>query len=320
MPLLLPEPDAHAFLFSWTADVGVVAVLVLLAVGYLVLLVRARRRASLQRDWSPIQGVAFAAGLLTVAWAGCGWPAVYGQLMFSAGAVQLALLLMVGPVLLAAGGPLRLLRASAAAPQAADGGALDAPAPHRGSTPAMTVSLVAPLLVVVVMLTYYLTGWYSAALRGGVVGALTPVVLIGAGLLAAWPLLVADAVDLGFPFAFAVLFGFFELLADAIPGLIVRLYGTLLAADHFGAFTLPWGNGALDDQQRGGAILWIVAETADLPFLLVLATSWVRADRREAALVDRELDDRAHQIAVPQAIDDLGAELTVPWWESDPPR
>jgi putative copper resistance protein D len=46
----------------------------------------------------------------------------------------------------------------------------------------------------------------------------------------------------------------------------------------------------LDDQHTAGGILWAVAEVLDLPFLVLAATRWMRADAVEARRIDAELD------------------------------
>jgi putative copper resistance protein D len=98
--------------------------------------------------------------------------------------------------------------------------------------------------------------------------------------------------------------GILELIIDAIPGLLVRLRPEVLAGSYWGAVHRSWGPSAIRDQHLAGEVLWILAELIDVPFLAILAVRWVQADAREAAAVDRTLD---------QAEAD-GETLLQPWW------
>jgi hypothetical protein len=49
----------------------------------------------------------------------------------------------------------------------------------------------------------------------------------------------------------------------------------------------------MDDQHLAGALLWFFGEAGDIPFLVAAMVAWIRADNREAARLDRALDDAA---------------------------
>ncbi len=72
----------------------------------------------------------------------------------------------------------------------------------------------------------------------------------------------------------------------------------------------------IDDQHIAGGILWVVAEVLDLPFLILAGHRWIKADQRDAARIDAELDARTPQVAdegtpAPQEAQRL-------WWLDDP--
>ena len=62
-----------------------------------------------------------------------------------------------------------------------------------------------------------------------------------------------------------------------------------------------------------GSDPWVVAELLDLPFLLIVATRWIKVDAREAARIDADLDARRPAVGG-------GGEPAQdrPWWLDDP--
>ena len=136
----------------------------------------------------------------------------------------------------------------------------------------------------------------------------------------------------------ALLFSLIELLADALPGIIIRLDTHLLAAAHVAATPRAFGPSPLIDQQLGGDLLWCVGEAVDLPFLILLILAWVRSDAREAARVDAYLDAGTAEGAVEGTTDGTIEDVSAgdhddsvaraaadearrreeqPWWERD---
>src|SRR5881227_1555309 len=145
--------------------VDVPAVLAVLVLG--VLYVRATRR----RDWPPGRTAAVIAGLVTIVLVTCSPLAVYDTTFFWVRAVQTITLLMITPLLLALGAPIRLLLDTVPARWLRRHGrgpvarALTFP-------PVVTVVLVAPVLVL------YLTPLYDLTLRSPFVDGLVRVVLV----------------------------------------------------------------------------------------------------------------------------------------------
>ncbi|HKT01345.1 MAG TPA: cytochrome c oxidase assembly protein, partial [Rugosimonospora sp.] len=169
-----------------------------------------------------------------------------------------------------------------------------------------TVPVVSPLLLAVIPFLLYFTPVYRLSLTHPALLPPVHLVLLLVGVAVLVPLWEADTLATRVPYALALLFALIELLADAVPGIVVRLDTHLLAAGYFAALARPWGPSPLHDQQLGGDLLWCVGEAVDLPFLALLVVQWVRADAREAARVDRELDLAA----------DPDEPLQRPWWET----
>lgn len=227
---------------------------------------------------------------------------------------QTLVLLLLTPVLLAYGRPLAL--------------AADAMGERRsgqllllltGRVVRITTSpLVGPLLPPLVLGAVFFTPVLPLALNHAWAGQLLRLVLLGVGMLLAVGL-VGDGTerDTSLQLGAAVAIGFAEFLLDAVPGIVVRLQSTLLAPSSWPGLHRRGGLSPLSDQHRAGSVLWFIAEMADLPFLVILVRRWIRADERDAVLVDRELDVAAGPAS--PAGEPAGG-LGRPWWETDPSR
>ncbi len=128
--------------------------------------------------------------------------------------------------------------------------------------------------------------------------------------------------------------GSFELVLDALPGVVLRLHTGLVTGWFDAQRSTPLDAGALRDQRVAGAILWCIAEVIDLPFLFLVYRRWLRADARDAARVDAVLE--AERAARRGLLREDGREVErdgersddaaggpapdrdVPWWLSDP--
>jgi putative membrane protein len=243
---------------------------------------------------------------------------VYPPARFSVYAVELMALLLVVPFLMALGRPLHLaLEALPPRGAALLRAALAAP-PAR----LFTQPVVGPLLLAVLPFGVFFTALMPESLDHPIVLSMLHVALLAAGLAVLVPLWESQALDTRIPYAIALLIAFIELLADALPGIIVRLDTHVLAAGHF-VTTRP-----LRDQQIGGDLLWGLGEFIDLPFLVLLLVQWMRSDARDAQTVDQQLDARqARTSAAPvSAAGAAGVEPTPaareaawdrPWWETD---
>ena len=220
--------------------------------------------------------------------------AYHGRL-FWAYALRLGLLTTVVPALLAAGRPGTLLRAATRPRRTAFGGAV-----WRGVESPLVAPLVVPLLFAWVLFTPVL----GATLRHDLLDQAVTLLVLIISVVVLLPLVGDGAPATSLSIGVGVMVGILELIIDAIPGLLVRLRTDLLAGDYWGTIHRPWGPPAIRDQHIAGQVLWILADLIDLPFLAILAVRWVRADAREAAVIDRTLDEATTG----------GEELLTPWW------
>lgn len=327
-----PGPfTARSLLTSWTFDPLAIAGVTLLGAAYLAGILRIRHAGGRWPAGRTVTfGVAGLGGILAVT-VGC--VGRYAHTLFWARTLQVSVLLFVAPAFLALGRPLTLA-AEALPPRAA--GRLAAARRSRPARIALN-PMVGPLLLPVLCGLMFFTGIWAASLRHQVGYELLNAALVVIGTMVALPL-AGEGADLpSTSIALVLLVGFVELLVDAIPGIVLRLRTSLIAPTYYPRPHHGWGPGPLADQRIGGAILWGVGEAIDLPFLALLVIRWIRADEREAARIDRELDtisrqgttgvparpDAGHAVTADDTITagDLDRMLEpdrdVPWWEVD---
>jgi putative membrane protein len=133
--------------------------------------------------------------------------------------------------------------------------------------------------------------------------------LLAVGALMVLPLVGLEEYASSLAVGLSLAIGCFELVIDALPGIVLRLRTHLATGwfDHRALYS--WSPNALHDQRVAAAVLWCVAEIIDLPFLYLVFRRWQRADARDAAQVDAVLEaERAAR----------GADQDQPWWLADP--
>jgi putative membrane protein len=179
--------------------------------------------------------------------------------------------------------------------------------------------LVGPVLIPALSFGLFFGPFPGWAIEYRPLGWVLPVLIVAVGALIVLPLVTTDDHRGSMAVALALTIGVFELLLDAIPGIVLRLRTTIVTSyfDHRTEHT--WSPGHLHDQQLAGAVLWCVAELIDLPFLFLVYLRWLRADERDAAEIDTVLE--AERIARGTGINesDTGQGPTdAPWWLNDP--
>jgi cytochrome c oxidase assembly factor CtaG len=304
----LPALTPGALLTAWTVQPVAIAAGAALVGWYVAAVHRVR---STRRRWPPGRMVTFAAALVLVLWTTCGFPQVYGRGLFWVWTSQYLALLLLLPVLVLAGGPLHLARELSGGRGRLDRVLRSRPVRFVGNP------LLAPALVPVLSAGLFfgpLSGWVVGS---AVLGDVLPVVVLLVGAVLALPLAGVDEGDSSLAVGLALAIGSFELVLDAIPGIVLRLHRSLATSFWTYSLPVPGGLAPLPDQQRAGAILWGVAELLDLPFIVVLFLRWIRADARDAAAIDAVLE--AERAARGPRPDDPDAEVSdQPWWISDP--
>jgi putative membrane protein len=216
-----------------------------------------------------------------------GFLGVYSRDLRWAFSTRTALLLFVSPALLALGRPVTLARRTLG-PKGVD--RIDRFMDSR-AIKFLGNAVVEPFVTVLIF-AIFLTP-LAGVLRLSSVGQAGVTILIPAiGLLLVLPLIEYSERRTAFFVTVEFLLAFVALIIDAIPGILLRLSGSVLDGLGSVAGVHPvWFPSPLRDQQLSGDLLWFIAELADVPVLIILFVRWTRVDRKEAKSYDDLSDE-----------------------------
>jgi putative membrane protein len=217
-----------------------------------------------------------------------GFLGVYSHDLRWAFSTRTALLLFVSPALLALGRPVTLARKALG-----QRGVARVDAFLSSRVIKFLGNAVVEPFVTVLIFAVFLTP-LAAALRLSPIGQAGVTVLIPLiGLLLVLPLIEYSSRRTSFFVTVEFLLAFVALIIDAIPGILIRLSGTVLDGMGTVAGAHPgWYPNPLRDQQLSGDLLWFIAEAADVPVLILLFVRWSRVDRKEAKSYDDLTDEQ----------------------------
>ena len=224
-----------------------------------------------------------------------GFLGVYSHDLRWAFSTRTALLLFVSPALLALGRPVTLARTALGERGRAR---IDRVMDTRVIK--FLANAVVEPFVTVLIFALFLTP-IAGVLRLSPFGQAGVTILIPlVGLLLVLPLIEYSSRRTAFFVTVEFLLAFVALIVDAIPGILIRLSGTVLDGLGMVAGAHPaWYPNPLRDQQLSGDLLWFIAEIEDVPVLIILFVRWSRVDRKEALgydeLSDEEMDARTQQ-------------------------
>jgi cytochrome c oxidase assembly factor CtaG len=306
---------------AWRWNPVAIAILLVIAALYLAGTVRVRRGGE---SWPVNRTVAFLLGLALFGWTTMSFLGLYQQVLFWPRAVQIITLLMVVPLFLALGAPVRL---------AVEGGPRWlAVAIRRVLDSRIAVLLTFPAVVSLVFLvtpfTVYFSPVYEDTLRSRGAAWMLSFVLTALGFFYYWTRLRLDPVPKEYPHLVSVWITFAEAIADGALGLTLMMGHHLVAGDWYTALNREWGPTPKQDQVWGGGALWLIGDLAGVPFIGALWRRMFTEDRERAAEVDAELD--ALETPAPVSISHTSASGAVdtprdeeamrsrPWWETDP--
>jgi cytochrome c oxidase assembly factor CtaG len=250
---LPPVPSFPAILGSRQVDPLWLVLCVALLVGY-------ARVALRSPGWPALRSCSWLAGVVLLAWLTSGAPAVYQGVLLGAHLVQHLALLLVVPLLLAGGAPIRLLRTSRAESgrrlRAGALAVLDSRALRLLARPAP-----AGIACVVVLLALYGSG----ALRWSVGDAVGTEVTTSACVLVGAVLVHALTAPTVHRRSATLLVGAL-LVVESGGALALALGSSLLLPDWFGA--MGWGTDALAAQRSAALDAWVLAGVPTLVLLI----------------------------------------------------
>lgn len=302
---------------SWTFEPVAFVCVIVLAVAYL--------RGVRKVDHWPVArttlfvGFGLGSWVLMTMW----FFGAYDTTLFWVRAVQSVILLMVTPLFLALGMPLRLLMLAVRPGTAAKLRAFG----HGQFAKIITFPAIISIVLLTTPFVLFFTPWFDVVLRGGVANYATHLWLVVVGWSYYWTRLQVDPVPRVYFALVSIGITFAEVIFDGGLGLLLIFGHDIIGLQHYQAVR-DWGPSPKADQVGGGTAFWIIGDLSGLPFLGALFRKMIRDDEKQSVAVDRELDAleaAARNPAIPKPASgtdepapDDGMQL--PWWETDPSR
>jgi cytochrome c oxidase assembly factor CtaG len=299
----LDRPTPASAVTAWAPQPIAIVLAVALVAGYLVAV---RRTTASPARW---RVAVFALGVALLVWSSCGFPAAYADSLYWVWTTQTLLLWLVVPILVLSGHPVQVARQLPRVGTHIDR-VLRNPVCRVVGNP-----IVGPALVPILSFALFFGPIPEWSARFTWFAWLLQLAVLLVGALMVLPLVGLDEEATSLAVGLSLAIGCFELVLDALPGVVLRLRTDLVTGWFDYRNLHAWSPGGLPDQRVAGAILWCIAEIIDLPFLVLVYRRWLRADARDAAQVDAVLEaERSARQGMPDAQSDRDA----PWWLTDP--
>ncbi|MGQ7787641.1 cytochrome c oxidase assembly protein [Nesterenkonia sp. K-15-9-6] len=286
---LPPEPTMGLWFSQWRFDWLWVAIIVFLAAWYLYSTVRLRRRGD---GWPVMRAVSFLVGLAVLLWVTSGGPAVYGMVLFSGHMIQHMTLTMVAPMFLVLGSPVTLAMRALAPRTDGTRGAREwiLWLVHSRFSRVVTHPVVAAANFAGSLVLFYYTPLFGYALEYHVGHELMNVHFLLTGYIFALVMVGHDPLPKRPAHAIRLVMLLATMAFHAFIAVALSGSESLIQASWFGNIGHDWGFSAIEDQQRGGELMWGLGEIPTMLLAVIAAVQWSRADRREMVREDREAD------------------------------
>ena len=265
------------------------AALVLLGT-YGLLVLRATRAGS---SWPAGRSLAFVIAVASYLWVNLGFFGTYSYLLRWAFTTRIALLLFGIPLLVALARPVDLARQALAdkARGRLESGLRSWPVRLMGN------AIFAPLLALAFFMLF-VTPIGGLLRQSALAQNLITVLALLVGTLIVLPMTEREHHRSELFIVAEFMIAFAELMLDAIPGVLLSINNVIL--DHVPAATgnLPsWFPTPMVDQHFSGNLLWMIAESVDIPILVMLFIRWGRSDKRAAKSIDDLSDEEFEALA-----------------------
>ena len=284
------SPTALRLLTVWRFDVFLGVAAAALAGGYLLALVKLRRRGD---RWPVGRAIAWLAGCAAVVVATCSGVTSYGSAMFSVHMAEHMTLSMFAPVLLVLGAPVTL--ALRVLPSAGPG---QPPGPrewilrliHSPITTFLSHPVTAFALFVGSLYAVYFTPLFDTLVRYHWGHEFMAVHFLITGYLFYWGIIGVDPGPRRLPFIGRLALLFAVMPFHAFFGIAMMTMTSTVGANFYRSLDLPWVPSINDDQHLGGAIAWGSSEVPLVMVVIALVIQWARQDRRSAVRSDRHAE------------------------------
>ena len=283
---LPPELTTARYLTEWRFDWLWVAIVLTLAIGYVMGAVRLRRRGD---KWPVLRTASWLLGLAVLTYITSGAPAVYGMVLFSTHMLGHMALTMVVPLFLVLGAPVTL--ALKALPARTDGSRGPREwiliGVHSRYSKVITNPVFAAVNFAGSIIIFYYSDLFGFALRQHVGHELMVVHFLLTGYLFVLSMIGSDPVPHRAPYPLRLVILLATMAFHAFFGVSVMGGTALIQASYFGSMGRDWGLSAIADQQLGGAYMWGIGEIPTLLVAIGVAVQWSRTDARETRRKDR---------------------------------
>lgn len=287
---LPPEPTITRWFTEWRFDVLFGFLTVAGLVMYWRWVLRLRKRGD---SWSWLRTASWTFGMIVMFWVTSGGPAVYGKVLFSSHMIMHMMLAMVIPIFLTSAAPVTLLMR--AVPARKD----DSRGPrewllgiiHSRYGQFFSHPIVAAVNFAGSMIIFYYTPAFELAMSTHLGHLIMIIHFTMAGYFFTNALIGIDPGPNRPVFAQRLVLLLATMAFHAFFGVSLMGSEHLLAADWFGLMGRPWGDSAIEDQQRGGGIAWGIGEIPTIILAMIVAVTWAKSDERAARRRDRQVEE-----------------------------
>ena len=304
-------PDLVGILTTWRLDLPIAVPLVLVAAGWVVLVLRI---GGAHPD-SPVplrRSVFFLGGLAAIAVALLSGIDGYDTVLFSVHMIQHLLLAFVAAPLLALGAPVTVLL-RAASPGIRSRWIL--PILHSRLLSVLSHPVVAWLLFTSVMWIIHFSPLFDAALEDPGIHRLEHSLFLVSALLFWWPVVGLDPAPHRMGHAARIMYAFLQMPQNSFLAMAV-LFAEDPLYHHYATLGSPYGIDALADQKLAAGYMWFFGDLLFLGVLAALLAGWMRREQLGAVAADRRTDIEREALRL--RADELAARKAAPGLASGP--
>ena len=286
-------PTLSRVLLGYEADGLMLGLLIFLVALYIKGVVILTKRGD---KWPVGRTVAFALGISAVDFATSGGLGLYSHFAFANHMMAHMVLGMIAPIGIVLGAPITLaLRTLPLGRNQQESGirGIFIELLHSKLSKFYTNPVVALIIFDGSLFALYFTPLFGNIMQGHSGHFLMSLHFLLAGFLFFQVLIGIDPLPRKVPHIAKIIVIFAAMSIHAFFSISVMSATTLLDNGYFELLQRPWATDLLADQKLGGAIGWAMGEVPILLALLATFLQWLKADKNEAARIDRAADRAA---------------------------